>query len=91
MTFASSAKAALGAMEKGSFNLAFTDLQIPEMPGVELTSIILGPGRGEATEPLVLGLAAEVSELIGGCKVQISRHDRRASQANCGCTLAPLF
>lgn len=64
VTVASSAKAALEAIEKDTFNLVLTDLQMPEMSGVELTTIILGPGRGEATKPLVVGLTAQVSESV---------------------------
>jgi CheY-like chemotaxis protein len=37
---------------------------MPEMSGVEFTTIILGPDRGEVTKPVVVGITAEVSESV---------------------------
>ena len=49
---------------------------MPEMLAVKLTSIILGgSGRGEATKSLVVGVRAEVSELVDARCISVGMID----------------
>ena len=61
---ASSGRKALELMETHDFNLIITDLQMPEMTGLELTRILLPEGSDDPNLPIVIGLTAEVSESV---------------------------
>jgi two-component system, sensor histidine kinase len=61
---ASSGPKALELMKHNDFNLIFTDLQMPEMTGMELTKLILPEGKDAPDSPIVIGLTAEVSESV---------------------------
>lgn len=60
---ASSGKDALQILCEESFNLVITDLQMPHMDGIELTSEILTRFEGRQV-PVIVGLTAEVSESV---------------------------
>ena len=69
VTCASSARKGLEELEKDHYNLVFTDLQMPEMGGIDLTKIIIGKDRKQPVPPMVVGLTAEVSDSVDAqCK-----------------------
>ena len=62
VTCASSGKAGLAEMERDHFDLILTDLQMPEMDGIEFTKIILEEARkNHRTPPIIVGVTAGVS------------------------------
>ena len=65
---ASSGKEALTALEREPYDLVITDIQMPEMDGLQLTSAIRSNDK-IPVKPFVVGLTAETNEsLHGRCK-----------------------
>ena len=63
---ASSGKKGLEEIEQDdTFNLIFTDIQMPEMDGIEFAKQVLeNYSRKGKTPPVIIGLTAEVSESV---------------------------